>query len=268
MIMIDYKTPQDIEIMKTGGKILSEVLWQVMDAIKPGVTEIELDALAERLIREKGGEPGFQKVEGYKHTICVSTNDVVVHGIPGNYAFKTGDVVGIDCGVFYKGFHTDMSETLRVSEVKNSAFAKASADKQKSNSEDEIDKFLEVGKHALNEGIKVAVLGNRIGHISKTIQDIVEGSGYSIVRSLIGHGVGRNLHEDPEVPGYLGHPIEKTPLLEEGMTIAVEVIYNMGTREVVLDQDGWTIRTKDGELAGLYERTIAITKEGTIMLTK
>lgn len=253
--MINYKTPQEIEIMKTGGQILSEVLWKVMDELRPGVTELELDQLAEKLIRERGGEPGFQKVQGYKHTICVSTNDVVVHGIPGNYVFKEGDVVGIDCGVFYKGFHTDMSETKI---VQNPNFK----------AEGEIKKFLEVGKHALNAGIKAAVAGNRIGHISKTIQDIVESSGYSIVRSLIGHGVGRELHEEPEVPGYLNGPIEKTPMLKEGMTIAVEVIYNMGDKEVVLDHDGWTIRTKDGKLAGLYERTIAITANGTQMLTK
>jgi len=250
--MIDYKTPQEIEIMKQGGQILSEVLWEVMDALKSGVTEIELDTLAEKLIREKGGEPGFKRVKNYNHTICVSTNDVVVHGIPGNYVFKEGDVVGIDCGVFYKGFNTDMSETRRISGNK---------------SKDEVDKFLEIGKHALNEAIKVAFVGNRIGHISKAIQDIVEGNGYSIVRSLIGHGVGRQLHEEPEVPGYLTGDINKTPVLKEGMTIAVEVIYNMGTKEVILDKDGWTIKTEDGKLAGLYERTIAITKEKAVILT-
>jgi len=127
---------------------------------------------------------------------------------------------------------------------------------------------LEVGKHALEEGIKMAVLGNRVGHISKTIQDIVEKkAGYSVVRSLIGHGVGRELHEEPEVPGYLLGKIEKTPLLQVGMTIAVEVIYNMGKKDVVLDRDGWTIRTADGSIAGLFERSIAITKSGPLMLT-
>ena len=252
--MIDYKTPQEIEIMQHGGHILASVLGKVMRAVKPGVSEIELDRLAEKLIRAAGGEPGFQKVPGYSHTICMSTNDVVVHGIPGEYKFQLGDVVGVDCGVFYQGFHTDMSDSKRV-DVENS-------------SKDEVDKFLEVGKHALDEAIKMAVIGNRIGHISKKIQDIVEGSGYSIVRSLIGHGVGRELHEEPEVPGYVSKPIEKTPLLKEGMTIAVEVIYNMGKRDVVLDKDGWTIRTQDGKLAGLYERTIAITKNGPLMLTK
>lgn len=250
--MIDYKTPKEIELMKHGGHILATVLGEVMEAIKPGVTELEIDALAEKRIREMGGEPGFMKVEGYHHTICVSTNDVVVHGIPTAYAFKKGDLVGIDCGVFYKGFHTDMSDSKLV-DAKNP----------------EAEKFLKNGKRALDAGIKAAALGNRIGHISKAIQDIVEKEGgYSIVRSLIGHGVGRELHEEPEVPGYVAQPLAKTPVLKEGMTIAVEVIYNMGKHDVVLDRDGWTIRTKDGKLAGLYERTIAITKEGPLLLTK
>ena len=184
----------------------------------------------------------------------MSTNDVVVHGIPGSYQFKEGDVVGVDCGVFYKGFHTDMSDSVRI---------KVTGEKEKT----EADIFLETGKHALDEAVKMAVLGNRIGHISQTIQRIVEGRGYSVVRNLIGHGVGRELHEEPEVPGYLARKLEKTMLLREGMTIAIEVIYNMGTKEVMLDRDGWTIRSADGSLAGLYERTVAITKDGPLMLT-
>lgn len=251
--MIDIKTPEEIKIMQHGGHILSDVLFAVLKEIKPGVTEIEIDRLAEKMIRERGGEPGFKKVPGYNHTICVSTNDVVVHGIPGKYTFKEGDVVGIDCGVFYKGFHTDMSDTVRVS----------SSNKKK----DEVDVFIETGTYALEEAVKKATIGNRIGHISQTIQKIVEGKGYAVVRNLIGHGVGRELHEEPEVPGYLVGKLERTPLLKEGMTIAIEVIYNMGTPEVVLDRDGWTIRTADGKLAGLIERTIAITKDGPLMLT-
>ncbi|HUQ85620.1 MAG TPA: type I methionyl aminopeptidase [Candidatus Limnocylindrales bacterium] len=255
--MIDIKTKKELEIMKTGGHMLAEVLNDVMNAIKPGVTELELDQLAEKLIRQKGGEPGFKKVRGYHHSICMSTNDVVVHGIPGGYVIKEGDVVGVDCGVYYKGFHTDMAETILVS-----------SQKSKVKSQKNVEKFLEVGKQAHEVGVKVAVIGNRVGHISKAIQDIVEReSGYSVVRSLIGHGVGRALHEDPEVPGYLVGRIEKTPLLQEGMTIAIEVIYNMGSKDVVLDHDGWTIRTKDGSLAGLIERSIAITKDGPIVLT-
>lgn len=252
--MIDYKTPEQIEIMKHGGHILATVLGEVMDAIKPGVTELELDQLAESRIRAMGGEPGFMKVPGYHHTTCFSTNDVVVHGIPTDYALKGGDVVGIDCGVFYKGYHTDMSESKRVPNPESK--------------KDEVDKFLEIGKFALEEAIKQAVIGNRVGHISQTIQRIVEKeAGYSVVRSLIGHGVGKELHEAPEVPGYLVGNINRSPLLKEGMTIAVEVIYNMGKHDVMLDADHWTIRTQDGKLSGLYERTIAITQSGPLMLT-
>lgn len=294
--MIHIKTPEQIKIMQHGGHILSEVLLEVMDAIRPGVTELELDQLAEKLIRQKGGESGFKRVEGYHHTICMSTNDVVVHGIPGSYEVKEGDVVGVDCGVFYKGFHTDMAETCRVSTVNNSQLtinkeqdrhsgeqsdsriSKAdqsdsgpsiSAGRQARMTENyEIDKFLEIGKQALDAGIKQAVLGNHVGHISKAIQDIVEKqNGYAVVRSLIGHGVGKDLHEAPEVPGYLIGKIEKTPLLKVGMTIAIEVIYNMGRKEVMIDRDGWTIRSADGSLAGLFERTVAITKDGPLMIT-
>ena len=258
--MIDYKTSEEIKIMQHGGHILATVLNEVMDAAVPGITELELDTLAEKRIRELGGEPGFMKVEGYRHTTCFSTNDVVVHGIPSAYKIQDGDVVGIDCGVFYKGFHTDMSESKRVTKVGSGKLEVRS---------DKVDKFLEIGKIALEEAIKQAVIGNRIGHISQTIQRIVEKeAGYNVVRSLIGHGVGRELHEAPEVPGYLIGSINRTPELKEGMTIAVEVIYNMGKPDVVLDRDHWTIRTMDGKLSGLYERTIAITPDGPLMITE
>lgn len=256
--MIDLKTKQEIEVMKTGGKILADVLFEILENVRVGVSEIELDQLAEKLILEKGGEPGFKKVEGYKHTICISTNDVVVHGIPTNYKLKEEDVVGIDCGVYYKGFHTDAAHTVRVQ-----------SSNVKTQNSDEIDKFLQVGEKAMWEGIKAAKSGNRVGDISKAIQDIVERQGYSVVRSLIGHGVGRQLHEDPEVPGFLDGSLLRTPLLKEGMTIAIEVIYNMGKSDVIYSgNDGWTIKTKDSSLSGLFERTIAITSKETIVLTK
>jgi methionyl aminopeptidase len=251
--MIKIKTPEQIKIMQIGGKMLADTIWEVCSQIKPGMTEIEVDAMADRLIKEKGGEAGFKKVEGYFHATCISTNEVVVHGIPSVRVLKDGDIIGIDCGVFYQGFHTDMSETVRVGAQKN----------------DEIDKFLKVGKKALEAGIKEAKLGNRVGHISKAIQDIVEvENGYSVVRSLVGHGVGEELHEDPEVPGYLQGKIEKTPELKEGMVIAIEVIYNMGGPDLAFaNNDGWTLQTKDGSLAGLFERTLAITANGPLILT-
>ena len=243
-----------IETMKAAGLILGEVLEGITKFIKPGVSELEIDSFAEELIRKRGAEPGFKRVPGYHHTICVSTNDVVVHGIPTANVLKEGDVVGVDCGVYLNGYHTDMAETLCVSAPR---------------SKDGIDKFLGTGKRALVAGIRQAKMGNRVGHISKAIQDIIEGSGYSVVRSLVGHGVGKNLHEKPEIPGYLAQKIEKTPLLETGMTIAVEVIYNMGDKEVVYDEsDEWTIRSGDGKLSGLYERTILITQNGPEFLTR
>lgn len=263
MNMIDIKTQEEIKIMEYGGHILADVLFFVLKSVKPGATEIELDRMAEKLIRERGGEPGFMKVRGYHHTTCMSTNDVVVHGIPDNYRLREGDVIGIDCGVFYKGFHTDMSESVR---IKNGEPVFYTGEETEG---DNVDKFLSVGKKALNEAINAAVAGNRVGHISKTIQDIIEKeNGYSVVRSLIGHGVGRELHEEPEVPGFLHQEIKHTPLLKPGMTIAIETIYNMGSPEVRVDKDGWTIRTKDGMLAGLYERTIAITEGEPLMITK
>jgi methionyl aminopeptidase len=255
--MIHLKTKEEIKIMKMGGKILAEVLGEVMKRVEVGVSELELDKLAEKLIIQKGGEPGFKKVEGYEHTICISTNDVVVHGIPTNYKLKEGDKVGIDCGVFYKGFHTDMAQTTM---VKGKELNKEYAN--------DIDKFLKTGEKAMWDGIRAAKLGKRIGDISKAIQNTVEGQGYSVVRSLIGHGVGKELHEDPEVPGFLDGPILKTPLLKEGMTIAIEVIYNMGKSDVVYSgNDGWTIKTKDSSLSGLFERTIAITKRNPEIIT-
>jgi methionyl aminopeptidase len=255
--MIHIKTPKEIEIMATGGKMLSETLSAVMEAARPGVSEKALDQLAEKLIREKGGEPGFMKVQGYKHTVCMSTNDVVVHGIPTEYLLQSGDVVGIDCGVFYKGFHTDMSESKIIGErVKG----KGESDPK--------ELFLLTGKRALEEAIKMAVVGNHVGDISRTIQTIVEGAGYSVVRGLVGHGVGKKLHEEPEVPGFLSGSIAKTPVLKEGMVIAIEIIYNMGGKDVVYsNQDGWTIRTADKSLSGLFERTVAITKKGPRILT-
>lgn len=251
--MIDIKTPEQIKSMQAGGKILSETMWEVVKAVKPGVTEIELDQLADQLIMKKGGFPGFKKVDGYHHATCICTNDVVVHGIPSKRVLQDGDIVDIDCGVFYEGFHTDMCETVAVGQVRP-----------------DVQKFLAGGKYALEEAIKQAILGNRIGDISRTIQQIVEKEHrYAITRALIGHGVGRELHEDPEVPGFLDKPLGKTPLLKQGMTIAIEVIYNMGKRDVVYasNNDGWTIVSKDGSLSAVFERSIAITKDRPLLLT-
>ncbi|MGE5041538.1 MAG: type I methionyl aminopeptidase [Candidatus Levyibacteriota bacterium] len=247
------KTQKEIEIMQRAGKVLGEVLQETLERVKPGITELELDLYAEKRIVELGGFPGFKKVEGYHHAICVATNDVVVHGIPKKRVLKEGDIIGIDCGVFLDGFHTDMAETVVVGKTENK----------------EIYKFLESGKEAMYAGIRQAKAGNHVGDISKAIQEIVEKRDrYSVTRSLIGHGVGRELHEDPQVPGYLSGKIERTPLLVPGMTIAVEVIYNMGTKDVVYEgSDDWTIVTEDGSLSSVFERTIEITAEEPRLIT-
>lgn len=258
--MINLKSENEIKIMREGGLILAEVISTVLENAKPGVTEIELEKLANDLILEKGAKPAFKRVRGYKFATCLSTNDVVVHGIPTGYKLKAGDVFGVDCGVFYKGFNTDAAWTRSV-QTKNK--------EPGTKNQYEIEKFLKTGERALDEAIKVATVGNRIGHISKTIQDTISGNGYSVVRSLIGHGVGRALHEEPEVPGFLDKKLETTPLLKEGMTLAIEVIYNMGKSEVKYSQnDNWTIRTADGSMSGLFEKTIAVTKGDPVALTK
>lgn len=251
--MIDLKTEKQIKKMEIGGHILSDVLFAVLKEVKEGITGLEIDQLAEQLIKERGGESGFKKVPGYHHTLCICTNEVVVHGIPSKTPFKEGDMVCIDAGVFYGGLHTDMAETIIVGNAHNQA----------------AETFLSVGKQALEEGIAEAIIGNRIGHISRAIQKRVEGAGYHVVRSLIGHGVGKELHEDPEVPGYLVGDIMQTPLLIEGMTIAVEVIYAMGKADVVYsNNDGWSIKTADNSLSAVFERSLAITKNGPVILTK
>lgn len=250
--MIDDKTRKKIETMRRAGKMLGEVLFETLQAVRPGVTERELDHLAERLILEKGGEVSFKKVDGYQHTICVSTNDVVVHGIPKDRILNEGDIIGIDCGVYLDGFHTDMAETVIVGQTQD----------------EKLKHFLNVGKKAMFNGIRQATLGHRVGHISRAMQETMEGSGYSVVRSLVGHGVGKELHEEPEIPGYLERELRKTPLLEEGMTIAVEAIYNMGGAGVKYDgSDDWTIISEDGSLAGLFERTIVLTEAGPELIT-
>lgn len=263
-----------IENMKIGGKILGEVMSEIIRFVKPGIVELDIENKATDLIIKRGGRPSFKMVPGYKYTTCISTNDVVVHGIPKARVLKEGDVVGIDCGVFYNGYHTDMAhtvkiknETLRLRSLRN--ISGQAWRESKIKSEKEIDKFLDIGKKALNEAIKQARAGNRVGHISSTIQSIVEGGGYSVVKSLVGHGVGKNLHEDPEIPGRIdSRKIEDTPLLLPGMTIAIEVIYNMGQSDVVYGkEDGWTISSADKSISGLFERTVLITERKPIILT-
>ena len=254
--MIHYKSEKEIESMKAGGNILSEVMDYVLDSLEVGRSMEELDKMAEKEILKRGGKPSFKMVPGYRWTICSCVNDIVVHGIPGSYKIREDDVVGIDMGVFYDGFHTDSSWSVRVG-------------KSKSEKGESIDKFLKTGESALKKAIKQVKNGNYIYDISNAIQTEVEKEGYSVVRSLIGHGVGKKLHEDPEIPGVVTKPREKTLKIENGLTIAVEVIYNMGSPDVDFEsKDGWTIRTKDGKISGLFETTVASSDHGVILLSK
>lgn len=253
--MVHIKSKQDLKKMEEGGAILSSVLLHLLKQTVPGVSLRELDVLAEREILKRGAKPSFKTVKNYKWTICACVNDVVVHGIPGSYILRKGDVVGIDCGVYYKGFNTDSSWTIRLIDgtVK----------------EPEADRFLDVGKKALQCAIKEVKIGNYIYDISKAMQGTIESAGFSTVRTLVGHGVGKKLHEEPEVPNFVSKPRLTTPKIVEGMTLAVEAIYNFGTADIrYKGTDGWTIATKDGKISGLFEATVVATSHGCVFLTK
>ncbi len=255
--MIVTKTPGEIAIMREGGQKLGGILEQLLALAIPGENLLHIESEAQRLIKEAGGTPSFQTVAGYKWATCLCINEAVVHGIPKDYLLQDGDILTIDVGMLYKGFHTDIAWTKEVK-----------SQKSKVKSED-IEKFLQVGQDALWKAIDQARVGNRIGHISKTIQEIIEGAGYGIVRTLVGHGVGRQLHEAPQIPGYLRVPVEETPELTIGMTLAIEIIYAMGGGAVVYpNDDGWTIATKDQSLSAVFEHTVAITSAEPSILTQ
>jgi len=254
--MIHLKSDADIQTMAEGGKILSLVLSKTLAMIKPGVSLLELDTLAHKEIITLGGQSSFQKVPGYKWALCTCVNDIVVHGIPTNYEICEGDVVGIDCGVYFKGFHTDASWTVLVESSQRKNYTVK-------------EKFLLTGKNALLQALSCVKEGNYVYDISRAIQTTVEEGGYSVVRTLIGHGIGKDLHEEPEIPGFVKIERAETAKLAVGMTLAVEVIYNMGIHSVVYKgNDGWTIATKDGTISGLFEATVALTSHGSLVLTK
>src|SRR4030042_5417881 len=246
--MVYLKNKQEIEIMRKAENIATTALREIAKNIKPGVKTIELDRIAENKIRALGAISSFKKVEGYRHSICTTPNDWVVHGIPSDTILKEKDCIGIDLGAYYKGYHSDLAQTFVVGKI----------DAKKRH-------FLETGKRALTSAIKQVRVGKRIGDISETIQQIIEGEGYSFVRELVGHGVGKQLHEDPLIPGRGKKGTGEE--MKEGMVLAIEVIYNMGKNQVKLLSDGWTISTKDGSLSGLFERTVAVTKKGPLVLT-
>ena len=257
------KTEEEIRIMTEGGKRLGTILKKLLAEVKIGVAPLQIDALAQKLIQEAEGSPSFTTVRDYKWATCINVNDVVVHGIPTNVPFVESDVVGVDVGLFYKEYHTDTAWTVFVRKQKTEDGGPIAEDRKQR------EKFLKIGEEALWKAINQARVGKRIGDISEAIQKTVEGAGYSVVKNLVGHGVGKKLHESPQIPGIVTRPIEKTLPFEKGMVIAIEVIYNEGQPEIVYkNTDGWTLVTSDGSLSGVFEHTLVITEKEPIVLTQ
>lgn len=250
MKQIKIKSQQDLEKMKKGGEKLATVRKELEKAVKEGVSAMDIEELANTLIKKEGGEASFKMVPGYSWATCINVNAGLVHGIPKKETiFKKGDLVSVDVGMYLEGFHTDTSTTVLVGEDKGK------------------EKFLKLGQLALKNAIDQARVGNKIMDISKTIQDVVSGAGYSPIRALTGHGVGRELHEEPYIPCFVSGARAKSPDIEPGMVLAIEVMYAQGADEVTLEEDGWTIRTQDGKISALFEETVAVTADGPIILT-
>lgn len=249
--MIKLKSPREIAIMTEGGEKLSQVLRQLSLLVLPGSTPIDIDQKAQKFLLATGGTPSFKTVSGYKYSTCISVNDEVVHSIPTRTPLKEGDIVGLDIGLLYKGYHTDTSITLPVGKISP-----------------ETQKFLKAGRESLDSAVNQAKIGNTIWDISKAMEAPILKAGYSPVRSLTGHGVGTTLHEEPYVPCFAVGDRKYSIKLEPGLILAIETIYNQGTPEVVYkNDDNWTLVTEDGKLSGMFEVTVAITNQGTQILT-
>jgi len=246
--MIELKSKDEIAKMRRAGEIAAKVLAEVASAVKPGIKTKELDKLAEQLIKSQGAIALFKGYNGFPASICVSINEEVVHGIPGKREIHEGDIVGIDLGVNYDGYCSDIATTVMVGEV--------GAEKKK---------LVEVTREALNRAIKICKNGNKIGDVAHAVQSYVEENGYSVVRALAGHGIGKNMHEDPEVPNYgkPGFGVELKP----GMVIAIEPMVNMGGYEVMAKNDNWTIVTSDSKPSAHFEHTVAVTENSALVLT-
>ncbi|HEY1834058.1 MAG TPA: type I methionyl aminopeptidase [Solirubrobacteraceae bacterium] len=246
--MIIKKSPAEIEQMAAAGEILVATLEMLESNVRPGVTTGELDKLAERFIRSRGAEPTFKGYRGFPGSICASPNEMIVHGIPGRYRLADGDIISIDVGVTLAGWVADAARTFPVGEVTPQA-----------------QNLLAATIESLHAGVAQCRPGNRMGDLSAAIQGVAEGAGLAVVRSLVGHGVGRNMHEDPQVPNY-GKP-GKGPQLEEGMVLAIEPMTTAGRPAVRVGGDGWAIYSQDGSPAAHFEFTVAITSEGPRVLT-
>jgi methionyl aminopeptidase len=247
--MIIRKSAAEIETMARAGEVVADCLDLIREHVRPGVTTAELDALAEEFIRSRGGEPTFKGYRGYPASICSSPNAMVVHGIPGAYALQEGDILSVDVGVTLDGFVGDSAWTFPVGEISSDA-----------------ERLLSVCEGALEAGIEHARAGSHLSDISHAVQTVVEDAGYSVIRALVGHGVGRSMHEDPQIPNF-GSP-GRGPVLQEGMTLAIEPMITAGSAEVVLHDDEWSISSSDGSLAAHFEHTVAVTSDGPRILTK
>lgn len=248
--MITLKTTRELEAMAKSGLIVAKALEAAEEAIKPGMTTAQLNRIVEKVIVGEGAKPSFKGYRGFPACCCISPNEVVVHGIPSDKVYlQEGDIVSIDVGAFFEGFHGDAARTLAVGNIS-----------------EEAKRLIETTRECFFEGMKMAVDSNRIGDIGFAVQSHAEKNGYSVVRELVGHGVGRELHESPDVPNF-GHA-GKGVRLTKGMVIAIEPMINMGVKEVLFDRnDGWTVTTKDGKLSAHYENTVAITEDGPKILT-
>mgnify|MGYP001454748235 CR=1 FL=1 len=237
--MIYYKTEEEIDLVRNSSLLVAKTHAEIASLINPGITTLDLDKIAEEFILDNGGLPAFKGYGGFPNTLCVSPNEQIVHGIPNNDILVEGDILSVDCGVLMDGFYGDSAYTYKVGDVDNLK-----------------NKLLDITKKALYKGIEQAVVGNRIGDIGYAIQKYAEESGYSVVRELVGHGIGRNLHESPEVPNYGSKG--KGELLKEGLVIAIEPMINMGTRDILQHNDGWTITTFDNQPSAHFEHTVAV----------
>lgn len=248
MAMIFYKTKEEIELIRQSGLVLGKAHGEVAKHVKPGIKTRDLDKIAEEYIRDHGGVPSFKGYKKFPGSLCISVNEAVVHGIPGEYELKDGDLISIDCGVCLNGYHSDSAYTYAVGNISSEA-----------------EQLLKVTKEALYEGIASAKAGSRIGDISHAIQKHVEHHNFSIIRELVGHGLGKSLHESPEVPNFGKRG--RGPKLKEGLVIAIEPMVNLGKRNVVQERDGWTIRTFDRKPSAHFEHTVAISNGTPDILT-
>ena len=247
--MIYYKSEEEIDLVRESSLLVAKTHAEIARHIKPGISSLKLDVIAEEFIRDNGGEPAFKGYNGFPCTLCASPNEVVVHGIPNNYPIDDGTILSIDCGVLMNGFYGDSAYTYEVGEIN-----------------EEVKMLLKVTKEALYKGIENAVAGKRIGDIGSAVQEHAENSNYGVVREMIGHGIGKSLHEEPQVPNY--GPPKQGHEIKEGLCLAIEPMINLGNEEIKTDDDGWTIRTLDGKLSAHFEHTIAVTAGGPLVLSK